>query len=111
MHRSRKAPTPWPAKVHACSKASKGRPAQPQEQIMTLSITRTSTSHGTKSFSAALMPAFRQFAAFWHAMMREIRIRRDLRMLSSFSDEALQDMGLARGGLEDAIRRGRSESV
>lgn len=78
---------------------------------MTLSIMRASTSHGTKSFPTMLMPIFRQLAAFSHAVMREVRIRRDMRMLSSFSDEALQDMGLARGGLEDAIRRGRSESV
>jgi uncharacterized protein YjiS (DUF1127 family) len=40
---------------------------------------------------------------------QEIRTRRDLRALSSLDDAALRDIGLARGGLEDAVRYGRSQ--
>jgi uncharacterized protein YjiS (DUF1127 family) len=40
----------------------------------------------------------------------EIRVRRDLRTLSSLGDSALHDIGLARGGLEEAVRHGRSRA-
>jgi hypothetical protein len=39
---------------------------------------------------------------------REIRIRRDLRRLSGLDDAMLRDIGLARGGLEGAVRCGRA---
>ena len=42
------------------------------------------------------------------AMAREIRLRRDLRSLQSLDDVMLQDIGLGRGELEDAVRHGRS---
>jgi uncharacterized protein YjiS (DUF1127 family) len=37
----------------------------------------------------------------------EIRVRRDLRALSSYDEAALHDIGLTRGGLEEAVRCGR----
>jgi len=42
------------------------------------------------------------------AIAREIRIRRDLRRLQGFDDAMLHDIGLARGGLEEAVRHGRA---
>jgi uncharacterized protein YjiS (DUF1127 family) len=41
------------------------------------------------------------------AIAREIRIRRDMRMLASLDEAALHDIGLARGGVEDVVRHGR----
>jgi len=46
-------------------------------------------------------------SGFFAAVAREIRIRRDLRMLDSFDDAALHDIGLTRGGVEDVVRHGR----
>lgn len=43
------------------------------------------------------------------AVAREFRVRRDMRLLSQFGDSALHDIGLSRGGVEDAVRYGRSE--
>ena len=45
------------------------------------------------------------------AIAREIRVRRDMRLLSSFDEAALHDIGLARSGVEDAVRHGRLESI
>ena len=47
---------------------------------------------------------------FWNvfrAIAREIRIRRALRAVGTLDDNALCDIGLCRGGIEDAIRHGR----
>jgi len=41
------------------------------------------------------------------ALAREIRIRRALRDVSSLDDNILCDIGLSRGGIEDAVRHGR----
>ncbi len=40
-------------------------------------------------------------------LLREIEIRRALRAVGSLDDATLLDMGLDRGGLEDAVRCGR----
>lgn len=42
------------------------------------------------------------------AIAREIRARRDMRQLSGLDEAALHDIGLTRGGIEDAVRYGRS---
>ena len=42
------------------------------------------------------------------SLAREIRIRRDLRRLSGLNDAMLRDIGIARGGLESAVRFGRT---
>ena len=42
------------------------------------------------------------------SLAREIRIRRDLRRLSGLDDAMLRDIGIARGGLESAVRFGRA---
>src|SRR4051812_48505035 len=41
------------------------------------------------------------------AIAREIRIRRDMRLLATFDEAALHDIGLAQGGVEDVVRHGR----
>ncbi len=38
----------------------------------------------------------------------EARVRRDGRRLAEFSDHMLRDIGIARGGLESAVRFGRA---
>ena len=42
------------------------------------------------------------------SIAREVRLRRDLRNLQRLDDVMLQDIGLGRGELEDAVRNGRS---
>lgn len=42
------------------------------------------------------------------SLAREIRIRRDLRIVSGLDDAMLRDIGIARGGLEGAVRFGRA---
>lgn len=44
------------------------------------------------------------------AIAREIRIRRDMRLLGSLDDVALHDLGLVRTGVEEAVRHGRSHA-
>ena len=41
-------------------------------------------------------------------LLREWRTRRDLRALERLDDRALRDIGIGPGGLEDAVRHGRS---
>jgi uncharacterized protein YjiS (DUF1127 family) len=41
------------------------------------------------------------------ALLREIRIRRALRDVSTLDDAMLCDIGLSRGGIEDSVRHGR----
>ena len=41
------------------------------------------------------------------ALLREIRIRRALRDVGTLDDNILCDIGLSRGGIEDAVRHGR----
>jgi uncharacterized protein YjiS (DUF1127 family) len=43
--------------------------------------------------------------------VREIRLRRSMRELSSFDDAMLRDVGLDRSGVEDAVRHGRAWPV
>ncbi len=42
------------------------------------------------------------------ALAREWRIHRDLRVLQTLDDRALRDIGIGVGGLEHAVRHGRS---
>ena len=42
------------------------------------------------------------------AIVREIRLRRALRDVGALDDSALLDMGISRGGIEDAVRHGRN---
>jgi uncharacterized protein YjiS (DUF1127 family) len=51
------------------------------------------------------------FARAAQFLAREFRARRDLRLLSSLDESALRDIGLSRGGLEDAVRHGRGAVV
>lgn len=41
-------------------------------------------------------------------VLKEIQLRRALRNVGSLDDAALLDMGISRGGIEDAVRHGRS---
>ncbi len=72
-------------------------------------MTSTACSMAEEAISAerkASMPNLlvRAFAA----IAREVRLRRDLRNLQRLDDVMLQDIGLGRGELEDAVRHGRS---
>jgi uncharacterized protein YjiS (DUF1127 family) len=42
------------------------------------------------------------------AIVKEIRLRRALREVGALDDSALVDMGISRGGIEDAVRHGRN---
>ncbi|QFU17583.1 DUF1127 domain-containing protein [Microvirga thermotolerans] len=71
---------------------------------MSLGITTTSlplvesTARKARPFLLARIAA---------ALAAEIRVRRDMRLLSGLGDAALHDIGLARGGIENAVRCGR----
>jgi uncharacterized protein YjiS (DUF1127 family) len=41
---------------------------------------------------------------------RALETRRDLRLLSAAGDDMLRDIGLSRGGIESAVRYGRSSA-
>jgi uncharacterized protein YjiS (DUF1127 family) len=41
------------------------------------------------------------------AIVREIHLRRTMREVGALDDAALVDMGISRGGIEDAVRHGR----
>lgn len=43
-------------------------------------------------------------------IVREIRVRRALREVGALDDAALVDIGLSRGGIEDAVRHGRDKT-
>lgn len=51
-----------------------------------------------------LRSAFRQLLAEW-------RVQRDLRQLAELDSYILKDIGIGRGGLEDAVRHGRSRNM
>ena len=42
------------------------------------------------------------------AVVREIHLRRTMREVGTLDDAALVDMGISRGGIEDAVRHGRN---
>jgi uncharacterized protein YjiS (DUF1127 family) len=44
-------------------------------------------------------------------IVREVRIRRDMRRLGEFSDDMLRDIGIARSDIEGAVRRGHDSSM
>ena len=44
------------------------------------------------------------------AVLREIRARRDARLLASLDERGLSDIGLARGGIDHVVRHGRRAS-
>jgi uncharacterized protein YjiS (DUF1127 family) len=42
------------------------------------------------------------------SVLKEIHLRRTMREVGALDDAALIDMGISRGGIEDAVRHGRS---
>jgi uncharacterized protein YjiS (DUF1127 family) len=96
------APSAVSATDGACLNAGY-RPAQPLERTMSLIMNCEAATQLT-SVSVA-KPSF--LARLIAAIAREVRIRRDMRTLSSFDDAMLHDIGLGRSGLEEAIRHGR----
>lgn len=42
------------------------------------------------------------------SVLKEIHLRRALRDVEALDDSALVDMGISRGGIEDAVRHGRN---
>lgn len=69
-------------------------------------IRHAQTPSSTESIRAACSGFL---ARLLEAVAREIRIRRDMRLLASLDDAALHDIGLARSGVEDAVRHGRPD--
>jgi len=74
-----------------------------------MSLTMTSHAAATSLPGSAYAERPGLLARLLTAAAREIRIRRDLRLLASLDDAALHDIGLTRGGMEDAVRHGRSQ--
>ncbi|MGO4706033.1 DUF1127 domain-containing protein [Microvirga sp. 2MCAF38] len=73
---------------------------------MTMTMTRdTAATRLSSSPATRIATLIARLAA---ALAREIRIHRDMRLLSTFDDAALRDIGLARGGVENAVRNGRA---
>ena len=70
---------------------------------MSLTITRSAVA--PVRYSTARPPSL--FARLLAAIAREVRLRRDLRVLASLDDAGLHDIGLSRGALEYAVRHGR----
>ncbi|MGO4572541.1 DUF1127 domain-containing protein [Microvirga sp. 2TAF3] len=72
---------------------------------MSLTLTHEAAATGITGASRTRRPSL--LARFFAALAREIRVRRDMRLLSGFDEAALHDIGLVRGGVEDAVRYGR----
>ena len=68
-------------------------------------MTDLSTAFHWTSGATAAMPS--RIRDLFGALLREIRIRRALRHVSTLDDNILCDIGLSRGGIEDAVRHGR----
>jgi hypothetical protein len=66
------------------------------------------TDHRPLSSTALLAARFNAVRSWIARLAREIQFRHDMRRLASFDDTMLHDVGLARGGIEDAIRHGRA---
>ena len=71
-----------------------------------MSATFTTPHEASRRHEGASL--LREFVAW---AVREIRLRRSVRELSSFDDAMLRDVGLDRSGVEDAVRHGRSLPV
>ena len=68
-------------------------------------MTDLSTAFHWTSEAASGKPS--RIRGLFGALLREIRIRRALRHVSTLDDAMLCDIGLSRGGLEEAVRHGR----
>ncbi|NIX75984.1 DUF1127 domain-containing protein [Microvirga sp. c23x22] len=68
------------------------------------------TRNAAASLSAGLPAVTRPslLSRIVSAIAREIRLRRDMRLLGSLDDAALHDLGLVRSGVEDVVRHGRA---
>jgi len=68
-------------------------------------MTNLSTAFHWTSGTTAAGPS--RVRGLFGALLREIRIRRALRHVSTLDDATLSDIGLSRGGVEEAVRHGR----
>lgn len=68
-------------------------------------MTDLSTAFHWTSRTTAAGPS--RIRGMFGALLREIRIRRALRDVSTLDDSMLCDIGLSRGGVEEAVRHGR----
>lgn len=68
-------------------------------------MTDLSTAFHWTSRTTADRPS--RIRGMFGALLREIRIRRALRDVSTLDDSMLCDIGLSRGGVEEAVRHGR----
>lgn len=51
--------------------------------------------------------ALRALGGVVSGLIHEWRLRREIRSVEGFSDAMLHDIGLTRGGVDDAVRHGR----
>lgn len=63
-------------------------------------------SRATTSRRWAVRLLHSAFAAYV-MIVRELRLRRDMRRLGEFSDHMLHDIGISRADIEGVVRRGR----
>lgn len=72
-----------------------------------MSSTLTHGLRETRNFSAQHAYRPNILVRLFNRLAQEIRVRRDMRLLASFDEAALHDIGLTRSGTEDAVRHGR----
>jgi uncharacterized protein YjiS (DUF1127 family) len=70
-------------------------------------MTRSLVPHIGLHAGKAGKPAIAGLKLWLAALAKEWRVRRALRALQDVDDRMLHDIGLDRGGIEDAVRRGR----
>ena len=68
-------------------------------------MTAYSTTCDWTSEKPAAKPS--RIKSFFASLMHEIEVRRALREVGSLDEDALHDMGISAGNLEDAVRCGR----
>jgi hypothetical protein len=74
-------------------------------------IVLTSVTDHRPLATVTLFAIWVSLARGWVAKLaREIQLRHDMRRLASLDDAMLHDVGLARSGIEDAVRHGRARA-
>lgn len=72
-------------------------------------LSSISSSHEAASLDPPT--ALQRLRVAWRRLMAEWRLRRDLRQIAEFDSYMLKDIGLGQGGLEHAVRHGRSRGM
>lgn len=72
-----------------------------------VALTFHSTTGSRPASSGVRSRILRALGGIVSGLLTEWRLRRDIRSVEGFTDAMLQDIGLTRGGIEHAVRRGR----